>query len=504
MSAVTAPPAAAIEVADVWQTYPGVQALSGVSLAIRGGEVLGLVGHNGAGKSTLTRILGGVERPASGRLLVRGEEQSFHGPQDAIEAGISVVPQALNVVPSLTVWENVVLGMRLGRGDAREELEQRIRAVAAQLGIERELRSKAGDCSPSVQRLVMIARALLRQPAVMLLDEPTAALHPEEADRMFRAVEALRAQGVAIVFISHRLDEVLRVSGRVVVLRQGRVVAEALPAELTKSRLAELIAGRELDATAALDGATASAEAEVILRCEQLAVAPVVHDVSLDVARGEVVGLAGLEGAGCGTVLRTVAGLLRPVRGSVTLHHRPLKHTRRAAINAGVAYLPDDRVHNGIVPEMTVAATVTLSGDRAYRVRRWLPVLRIGREAKAVERLLERLDLHPRGAARKQIKFLSGGNQQKALMARALSSGADVYLFDQPTEGVDVGARQELHRHIRELAAEGGAVLVTSSESDELVGLCDRVVVMHDGRVVRELRGREISEAEIVHATLVG
>lgn len=496
--------AAAIEVVDVWQTYPGVQALSDVSMAVAPREVVGLVGHNGAGKSTLTRILGGIERPALGRLRVRGEEQQFQAPQDAIDAGISVVPQALNVVPALTVWENVVLGIRLGRGAARAQLEQRIVAVAAQLGIEREVRSKAGDCSPSVQRLVMIARALLRQPAVMLLDEPTAALHPEEAERMFRAVEALRAEGMAIVFISHRLDEVLRVSARIVVLRQGRVVAQATPAELTRSRLAELIAGRELDEAAAPNRALDRGDAEVILRCEGLAVAPTVQDVSLEVARGEVVGLAGLEGASCGTVLRAVAGLVRPVRGRVTLHHRPLKHSRRAAIEAGVAYLPDDRVHNGIVPEMTVAATVTLTDDREFRWRGWLPVLRLGSEASAVERLLERLDVHPRGAARKKIKFLSGGNQQKALMARALNAGADVYLFDQPTEGVDVGARHELHRHIRELANEGGAVLVTSSEIDELVGLCDRVIVMHDGRIVRELSDGEISEAEIVHASLVG
>jgi len=505
---------AAIEVAGVSQTYPGVRALTDVSLALHPGEVVGLVGHNGAGKSTLTRILAGVERPAEGRLLVGGEEQSFHGPQDAIEAGISVVPQALGIVPTLSARENIVLGVplqhRLGglsRKSAidRDELDARVTAVAGQLGIAGELRRAGRDCSPSVQRLVMIARALLRRPSVMLLDEPTAALHPEEAERMFGAVEALRAEGMALVFISHRLDEVLRISSRVVVLRQGRVVAECAPDTLTKSSLAELVAGRELHAApAAAAGAAGAHSTEVILRCEGLAVAAGVQNVSLEVARGEVVGIAGLDGAGCGTVLRAIAGLVRPAAGSIVLNGTAIKPTRRAAIEAGVAFLPDDRVHNGIVPDMTVAATVTLGGDREFRLRRWLPVLRIRREARTVDSLLDTLDLHPRGAARRPVKFLSGGNQQKALMARALNQGADVYLFDQPTEGVDVGARQELHRHILQLAQEGGAVLVSSSEPEELVALCTRVLVMHDGRITRRLTGAQITETAIVHASLVG
>jgi ABC-type sugar transport system ATPase subunit len=501
----------AIEVAAISQTYPGVQALTAVTLGLDQGEVVGLVGHNGAGKSTLTRIIAGVERPTKGRIEVGGREAVFHGPQDAIAAGVSVVPQALSVVPTLTIRDNVALGTpvrALGRHrDAltRRQLAAQVDEVASHLGIEAELGRKAGFCSSSVQRLAMIGRALLREPAVMLLDEPTAALHPEEAERMFAAVEALRHNGMAILFISHRLDEVLRVSDRVVVLRQGRVVSEGAAAEVSRHELAELVAGHDLELAANGAGpAPARGGGGPVLTCEGLRVAPRVHGVSMSVARGEVVGLAGLEGSGCGDVLRAMAGLARPAAGRLTLNGSRLPHKRSAAVGVGVAYLPGDRVHNGIIPEMTVAETVTLSNDREFRLGRWLPLLKVRKEAAAVDQLLERLDLHPRGAARRKIKQLSGGNQQKALMARALISGAQVYLFDQPTEGVDVGARQEIHRHIRRLAEEGGCVVVTSSEPDELVELCERVIVMRDGRVVQEIRGTEISETEIVRASLVG
>ena len=505
-------PEAAIEVVGLSQTYPGVQALTGVSMRMAPGEVVGLVGHNGAGKSTLTRIVAGVERPTRGQVRVRGEEEVFHGPQDAIAAGVCVVPQALNVVPNLPVYDNIALGtpvrgvLRRRGARTRRDLSAHIREVAGQLGIDPELHVRAGFCTPSVQRLAMIGRALLRRPAVMLLDEPTAALHPEEAERMFAAMDALRKEGMAILFISHRLDEVLRVTARVVALRQGKIVAERISSGMSKTELAELVAGHGLspDLERGRGDGDPDGGAETIFECRDLRVAPRVHGVTIQAARGEVVGLAGLEGAGCGDVLRAIAGLVKPAAGTMTVSGQASPHSRSAAVAMGVAYLPGDRVHNGLIPEMSVAATVTLSNDREFRFRRWLPVLRVRREAAAIDKLLERLDVHPRSAARMKIKLLSGGNQQKALMARALISGADLYLFDQPTEGVDIGARQELHRHIRGLAAAGGGVIVTSSEPDELLDLCDRVIVMRDGKVVREFVGSTATEAEIVQASLVG
>jgi ribose transport system ATP-binding protein len=493
----------AIEVRDVSKAYPGVKALSDVSFSVGPSEVVGLVGHNGAGKSTLTRILGGVERPDGGTVEVGGEEVAFGSPDDAITAGVCVVPQHLSIVPVLSIEENIGLGTgRRARSDG-SPLRERIRLIAAQLGLEGQLKQKALWARPSTQRLVMIARALLREPKVMLLDEPTAALHPSEVARVFEVIDGLRREGMAIVFISHRLEEVLRLTSRVTVMRQGRVVAEQASATLDKDRLGELIAGREIQADAERSTRSATA-ADVLLRCEGLVRLPSVRRVSLELRRGEILGLAGLAGSGRTQVLRMIAGLERPDEGELTVKDKPVGRSRRSAIRAGVAYLPDDRVNNGVVPEMTVAATVTLSNDRSFRVHPWLPLLRHGREAAIVDEVLARLDLHPRGAASRKMKHLSGGNQQKALMARALLAGADVYLFDEPTEGVDVGARQDLHNAIRQLAADGAAVIVSSSESDEIVALADRVIVMYDGVSSRELNGCGVTEAAVTQACLVG
>jgi ABC-type sugar transport system ATPase subunit len=502
----------ALAVHGVWRHYPGVVALSDVSLRVGRGETVGLVGHNGAGKSTLTRILSGVERPDEGTVSVAGEPVSFSSPDSAIAHGIAIVPQHLNVVPNLTVEENMILGFKaadardmVGGGRLRSParlLRPKVRTVAAQLGLEDQLRRPAGLTRPSTQRMVMIARALLRSPSVVLLDEPSAALHAAEVELMFAAVERLRSDGMGIVFISHRLEEVLTHTSRVVVMRQGKVVDGLPTAGLDKGRLGALIAGHELDAPPV---ARATRDQPVVLACDGLAKLPRVRDVSFGVHSGEILGLAGLNGSGRSTVLRTIAGLEAPDAGTITVDGKPFRRaTRRAAIKAGVAYLPDDRAHNGVVPEMTVAAAVTLANDQRFRVARFIPLLRGRREIAEVDRVLAELDAHPRDAARRKMKELSGGNQQKALMARALLSEARVYVFDEPTEGVDVAARAELHNQIRKLAARGAAVVVASSEIDEIVTLASRVLVVSDGRVVREFEGAEISEVAVTRACVTG
>lgn len=501
----------AIDVNDVSKTYPGVRALRNVSLSVAPGEIVGLVGHNGAGKSTLTRILGGAERPDDGEIHVEGTFAHFHTPHDAIEAGISVVPQRLTIVPMLTVEENIILGstkslLRLKRdgalgGGGGRRLTDRVRESAQKLDLEGLMRTKVRDTRPSTQRLVMIARAMLREPKVMVLDEPTAALHPDEVQRLLGVAGALALEGMAIVFISHRLDEVLQFTSRVIVMREGGVVANRPTKGLDKHHLGELIAGRSIKTIDMRN----SGFGDPVLRCDELFKLPQVEGVSLEVRTGEVVGVAGLNGSGRSKLLRMIAGLERPERGTITIQGARLRPSRRSAIRrAGIAYLPDDRVRNGVVPEMTVAAHITLSDDRQFRVHRWLPVLRSRREAKAIERILAQMDVHPASAARRKMKHLSGGNQQKVLIARAMTSGARLYVFDEPTEGVDIGARADLHRQIRQLAADGAAVLFASSESDEIATLADRVLVMYEGRITKELVGAEISEASITHAVVVG
>lgn len=493
--------------------YPGIRALTDVSLELGPGQVLGLVGHNGAGKSTLTRILGGVERPTEGELWVGGTRADFSGPQAALAAGIAVVPQHLNVVPNLTVAENLVLGRRrpagLSRKQARADLVARLTSVGMRLGLGDVMREKVRACSPSVQRLVMIGRALLNDPVLIILDEPTAALHPAEADRMFAAVEDLRQAGMAVIFISHRLDEVLRVCTDVVALRQGAVLAAVPASEVTREDVARLIAGGE-SATLTPGGAPPGvstpgviSRGAPVLECVDV-VTPSLRGVSLSGHAGEILGLAGLQSSGSSAILKVIAGLAPDAAGDVRVAGRPVGRRRRDAIRSGIAYLPDDRLKNGIVRDLSVAATVTLSDDRMFRIASWLPVLRTRNEARKVNEVLTELNIRPARPAGKKIQFLSGGNQQKALMARAMLSRASVYLFDEPTEGVDVGAKRELHRQVTALAEGGATVLVSSSEPEELVELCHRVLVFSDGVVVSELSGDRLTEANIIRSSLAG
>lgn len=494
-----------LDAVDLSQEYPGIRALTEVSLRIDAGEVVGLVGHNGAGKSTLTRILGGVERCTSGALHVGGQPVDFHGPQDALRAGIAVVPQHLNVVPGLTVEENLLLGRRrpagTGRRQAKDETARGLTLVGDALGIADRMKTKVRDCSPSTQRLVMIGRALLNEPILMILDEPTAALHPVEADKMFAAVNDLRKSGMGVIFISHRLDEVLRVSSRIVALRQGNVIADTTADGMTRADLAALIAGGQSSQPGATKDAVVPGETAVV--CRDI-VAPTVSGASLQACAGEIVGLAGLQSSGSSGLLKAIAGLTPISGGEIRVGRTVLSGRRRDAMRAGVAYLPDDRLKNGIVPDLSVAATVTLSDDRAFRWIRRLPLLNIGRETKHVNQMLTELNIRPANPARRKIKFLSGGNQQKALMARAMLSRASVYLFDEPTEGVDIGAKGELHKQVAALAETGAAVLVSSSEPAELVELCTRVLVFSDGKIVAELRESDLNEANIIRHSLAG
>ncbi len=485
-----------LEVVSVSRDYPGVRALDAVSLGLDRSEVVGLVGHNGAGKSTLTRILGGVERPDGGELRIDGQEVSFSGPDDAIAAGICVVPQQLSVVPQLSVADNILLG--IGRG--RKEMRKQVRGVAETLGIADALRSEVRVNSQSMQRLVMIARAMLRRPKILLLDEPTAALHPLEAERLFAVIGQLRRQGVAVVFISHRLDEILSQTSRVVIMRQGKVVAIEAAEDLDKRRLAQLMVGRHPNPRQV---ERREAPGEAVLSCKGVTSGKL-EDVSVEARAGRILGVAGLDGSGRAEFLRVLAGVQSLEGGEITVQGRPIGKSRRSAIRAGVAYLPGDRVHTGVIPEMNVAAAVTLGDDRASRVHPSIPLLRPARERAKIEATLLDLDIHPRGATRLKMKQLSGGNQQKALMARSLLAGAKAYLFDEPTEGVDIGARADLHAEIRRLAADGAAVVVASSESDELVELADQIIVFYNGRVCAELAAENISESAVTEACLVG
>jgi ABC-type sugar transport system ATPase subunit len=484
-----------LRLSGIGKDYTGVRALDDVSFAIAPGEIVGLVGHNGAGKSTVSKILAGLERPTHGTVEIDGAAVSPRNAQEAVRDGVGLVPQRLAVVPTLTVRENMTLGLRSGRagGSTRDH----VRTTAASLGIEDLLDRRASTLGPAGQRLVMIARTLLRRPQLLILDEPSAAFSTTEVTRLFAIVRALRDSGISLVYVSHRLDEVLEISDRVVAFSQGRVIGDLPTASLAKHELADLIAGRHVEHVDREDvrggpspsGTQPARTAALELR--GVSIAPKLHDVDLRIAPGEIVGLTGLVGSGRTTLLNALWGVGTPITsGTVEVGGAPFRPgTPRQAIRAKLAYVPENRAQNSLVATMTVAQNVTLPGLRRHRSRGGLTARR--REHAAAGPVLDRLRIQPPDAIGRPISTLSGGNQQKAIIARWLLMDVDVFLFDEPTEGVDIGGREDIYRMLRELAKEGKSVLVSSSDVEEVVDTCDRVLVLRDGTIAEQLSGAD-------------
>jgi ABC-type sugar transport system ATPase subunit len=477
----------------VGKDYTGVRALHDVSFAVAPGEIVGLVGHNGAGKSTVSKILAGLERPTRGRIEIDGHAVTPRNAQEAVRDGVGLVPQRLAVVPTLTVRENMTLGLRTPRADG--SVRAQVRETAEALGIEGLLDRRASTLGPAGRRLVMIGRTLLRRPQLLILDEPSAAFSTTEVTRLFSIVRGLRDSGIALIYVSHRLDEVLEISDRVVAFSQGRVIGDLPTASLAKHDLADLIAGRHVERVDRRDARAAGAPAAegraqtAALELRGVSVAPKLRDVDLRIEPGEIVGLTGLVGSGRTTLLNALWGVGAPVTGgTIEVGGAPFApRDPRHAMRAKLAYVPEDRARNSLVATMTVAQNVTLPGVRRHRGRGGLTARR--REHAAAGPVLERLRIQPPDAIGRPVSTLSGGNQQKAIIARWLLMDVDVFLFDEPTEGVDIGGRDDIYRMLRELAREGRSVLVSSSDVEEVVDTCDRVLVLRDGTIAEELSG---------------
>ena len=496
-----------LEAISLSKEYPGTKALEDVSLRIPRGKIVALAGHNGAGKSTLTRILAGAESPDKGHLEFDGERLTLHSPDHAIRHGIVLVPQQLMVVPKLSVRSNLLLGMHAkerreaGSGWlARGSRSSVLREAAEQVGLHGDLNAEAERLRPAGQRLLMIGRALLRQPSVIMLDEPTANLAGPDVERLFATLRPMRDRGIGILYITHRLDEILEIADDVVVMRQGRVIDVRPVAEMTKAHLTELIAGHRVEHVATAHE-QAGVEGDQLLRIEALEREPQVRGVSFTLHKGEILGMTGIVGSGRSSLLRTIGGIDPAEAGQILVNGKPVTiASPHTAIKAGIAFLPEDRHRNAIIAEMEVAGNVTLPSIARFQMHRLVPLLRLRRENAIVNESLDKLRIHPKAPARRKIKFLSGGNQQKAVLGRWLLRGADIYIFDEPTEGVDVGARQDIYRLIRELAQNGAGVIVSSSDAEEIVEVCERVLIMRDGQIVDEISGDRLTETEINHA----
>ena len=487
------------------KVYAGVHALQGVDFDLRAGEVHALVGENGAGKSTLCKAIAGAISLSSGRYLVDGEPVRFARPGDALKAGISMVYQETSLVPSMTVAQNIELG--------NERLFTRLRAL--NIKAQQLLQSLSFHVDPSLlvgslgtaqRQMVEIARAAHHQARAIIFDEPTASLTPEEKLHFFQLLRDLRAKGIGIVFISHALEEALELADRITVLRDGRHVITAPVAELTRAQLVRHMVGREVEKShyaRAPRGDAPAKPREKVLSVENLTMGNIVKNMSFTLYAGEVVGIAGLIGSGRTETAKIVAGALKRnlIRGgSVVLRGRPVRYdVPKQAIDDGIVYITEDRKLNGFFETMTIAENIHLGRLATQQGFRVLVSARERRSLAAA--LIERLKVRAISAQAKIVE-LSGGNQQKVVVAKSLVQDPVVIFFDEPTRGVDVGAIPEIHQAIRQLADEGKAVVVISSYLPEVLAVSDRILVARQGRIVEEFAAAEATEDRIMFAAI--
>ena len=499
MNAVEAP---LVEVRGILKRFPGVRALDRVSLHVGQAEVLALIGENGAGKSTLLKILAGVQPPDDGEMLVAGRPLRFRGVEDALQAGIALIHQELNLADNLDVAGNIFLGREPRRFGLLDLAAMRREAAEwlGMVGLDLDPATPLSRLPIGRQQLVEIAKALSTRARLLIMDEPTSSLSARETETLFRVVKELRRRGVSVIWISHRLGEVKELADRVVVLRDGKNAGEiAARAEIEHDRMIRMMVGRDIDRLARRPS---HPPGDVVLSARDLLTpAHPAHAISLDVRAGEIVGIAGLVGAGRTELLTTLFGITPAVGGSMTVAGRPVTpRTPIEAISAGLALVPEDRKQQGLVLEMAVRENMSL-------VALW-PESRAGfvdfaRERRLAAEMIPALAIKTPGD-RQAVQFLSGGNQQKVVLAKWLAMKPKVLLLDEPTRGIDVGAKAEIYDLVHRLAGEGLAVVFVSSEMEEILSLADRALVMHEGRLAGGLSRDDLTEENVMQLAAGG
>jgi rhamnose transport system ATP-binding protein len=486
-----------LELRDIHKSFGAVHALRGASLSLYRGQVTALVGENGAGKSTLVKTLAGLHQQDRGEVLLDGEEVSFRDPLHAREAGIAVIYQEPTMFPDLTVAENIFMGRQplrsLGRID-RKAMRQQSLELFQQLGVKIDPDRAAQGLSIADQQVVEIAKAISLDARVLIMDEPTAALSGVEVDRLFAVTRTLQAQGSAVLFISHRFEEVFALADWITVMRDGAHVATAPAADLTVDGVIRQMVGRDV---ASLFPKQETTIGPTALEVKGLSRKGVFSDISFTVKSGEIVGLSGLVGAGRSEVARAVFGIDKYDSGEVLVRNEPLKSlSPRASMAAGLAFVPEDRRKQGLVMEMNVSRNLTLTLRK--KLSRF-GLLTSQAEAGATKEWAKKLQIKA-GSPVSPISTLSGGNQQKVVLGKWLATGPRILIIDEPTRGIDVGTKAEVHRLISELAGTGLAVLMISSELPEILGMSDRVLVMHEGRITAELSRNDATEESVMTA----
>ncbi|MEN9678348.1 MAG: hypothetical protein RIS76_4244 [Verrucomicrobiota bacterium] len=485
-----------LQATGLTKAYPGVRALKGVGVSVHGGEVLAVIGENGAGKSTLMKILAGVQQPDSGSIQVQGVPVELPTVQAAQRLGIALIHQELNLADNLDLADNIFLGReRLRHGlidERRHHAEARIHL--ASVGLELDPATPVGTLSLGQQQLVEIAKALSVDARVLIFDEPTSSLSSGEAIHLFRVIRDLRARGVAVVYISHRLGEVKELADRVLVLRDGENAGELAHAEIHHAAMVRLMVGRDLSQFYAHQPLTPG---PVLLEVDGLRTAAHPrHPLRFRVHAGEIVGVAGLVGAGRTEMLEALFGVTPAVGGVVRVAGREVRPASpQEAIGAGLALVPEDRKRQGVILEMAVRENLSLAALRRDSPRGFLS--RLWEDALASDTIRDLRVRTP--SAQQSVRFLSGGNQQKVVLGKWLTLKPKVLLLDEPTRGIDIGAKHEIYRLMEELSRQGVAILFVSSELEEILGLSDRVLVLHEGRITGELPRGALSEEAVLH-----
>ncbi|WP_306320458.1 MULTISPECIES: sugar ABC transporter ATP-binding protein [unclassified Streptomyces] len=487
-----------LRIEGIRKTFPGVVALDSVDFDLRRGEVHVLLGENGAGKSTLIKMLSGAYTPDEGRITVGGEQVRIHGAQDAERLGIATIYQEFNLVPDLTVAENIFLGRqprRFGLVD-RKKMESDAEALLARVGVNVSPRARVRELGIARLQMVEIAKALSLDARVLIMDEPTAVLTSEEVEKLFAIVRQLRADGVGVVFITHHLEEIAALGDRVTVIRDGRSVGQ-VPASTPEDELVRLMVGRSIDQQYPRERPDSATQGtgSALLKVEGLTRDGVFHDVGFEVRAGEVVGIAGLVGAGRTEVVRAVFGADPYDKGSVEVAGTALpRHDVIAAMAAGVGLVPEDRKGQGLVLDQSVEENLGLVTLRAATRAGFVD--RQGQHT-AAERIAKQLGVRMAGLGQ-HVRTLSGGNQQKVVIGKWLLADIKVLILDEPTRGIDVGAKVEIYQLINELTAAGHAVLMISSDLPEVLGMSDRVLVMAQGRIAGELAAEDATQDSVM------
>ncbi|TJZ91413.1 sugar ABC transporter ATP-binding protein [Paracoccus gahaiensis] len=489
------PSASRLSLVGVSKSFPGIRALDNVSFDVRPGEVHGLLGENGAGKSTMLNILSAVLQATEGQIIIDGQPVTLTRPADARAAGIAMIHQELQHIPQLSVAQNLFLGRPLTRAGGllvdRRAQERRARQILADLDPRINPRAPIHTLKVAQQQIVEIARALLDDAKIIAMDEPTSSLTPSEFESLAALIAKLAAQGKSIIYVSHKMDEVFRVCDRATILRDGRFIDTVDLEQITEDQVIAKMVGRDITH----ERHVTHARPEVVMQVENLSDGALIREAGFTLHKGEVLGLAGLVGSGRTELLRLIAGIDRARTGSVTLNGKPVDlRTPRSAIRAGIGLVPEERKKDGIVRERPVSSNIAL--PCMGRFTRFGLVRRRALHAESTA-LMKKMGMRPPDVSR-AIGTFSGGNQQKAIIGRWLAADVDILLFDEPTRGIDVGAKSEIYDLIAQLAQSGKSIIVVSSELPEIIRLSDRVMVMREGRIAAILDADQISEDAIV------